>query len=302
MPSTVQLNNSPRCQHVHYSGKACKAPARRGRNYCIFHQAAHLDSGGCVLPIVEDLHSYQLAVIRIARALADDAIDARKATALLYALQLAGWKLGDFCDERRDIEDPDAALARKMQAHFLARHMKVKLPVPTEQELADIISEIRVEHPAEPRDDIAIFPNSTPAPTDVADAADASSPLNDCHPDAGSDPERSEGEGQAEGPMHLPSEQRIDPSSDSRPPQDDIGKGPRLYKEGGAGCPTLTDVGRVGTPNSGPPTSADPLKGPSLAEILLDRLKIIESEDANSPGGHIPKPDASAASSSPEVP
>jgi hypothetical protein len=297
--AALDMHNSPRCQHVHYSGKPCKAPARRGRNYCIFHQAAHLDSGGCVLPIVEDQHSYQLAAIRIMRALADDAIDPRKATSLLYGLQLAGWKLGEFCDERRDIEDPDAALARKMQAHFLARHMKVKLPVPTEQELADIISEIRVEQPAEPRDDIAIFPNSTPAPTD---AADASSPLNDCHPDAGSDPERSEGEGQAEGPMHLPSEQRIDPSSDSRTPQDDIGKGPRLYKEGGAGCLTLTDVGRVGTPNFGPPIPTDPLQGPSLAEILLDRLKIIESEDANSPGSHIPKPDASGASSSPEVP
>ena len=88
--------------------------------------------------------------------------------------------------------------------------------------------------------------------------------------------------------MHLPSEQRIDPSSDSRPPQDDIGKGPRLYKEGGAGCPTLTDVGRVGTPNSGSPIPADPLQGPSLAEILLDRLKIIESEDAAQKGESSP--------------
>jgi hypothetical protein len=58
----------------------------------------------------------------------------------------------------------------------------------------------------------------------------------------------------------------------------------------------------VGTPNSGSPIPADPLKGPSLAQILLDRLKIIESEDANSPGGHIPKPDSSGATSSPEVP
>src|SRR6516225_5996530 len=97
--STVQLNNAPRCQHVHYSGKPCKAPARRGRNYCIFHPAANLDPGGCVLPMIEDLHSYQLAVIRIARALADDAITPKKATALLYALQLAGWKLDAFAKE-----------------------------------------------------------------------------------------------------------------------------------------------------------------------------------------------------------
>jgi hypothetical protein len=291
--AALDMHNAPRCQHVHYSGKACKAPARRGRNYCIFHQAAHLDSGGCVLPIVEDLHSYQLAVIRIARALADDAIDARKATALLYALQLAGWKLGDFCDERRDIEDPDAALARKMQAHFLARHMKVKLPVPTEQELADIISEIRVEQPAEPRDDIAIFPQPQLAPDGPEMCADIPDPVGTS----------------AAGPVRAVDAvpQGRFASSPGRSPgnnatnADPVPEG-RTDTPDGAGCPTLTDVGRVGTPNSGSPIPADPLKGPSLAEILLDRLKIVESERGEFPGDHIPKPDASAASSSPEVP
>jgi hypothetical protein len=167
--AALDMHNSPRCQHVHYNGKPCKAPARRGRNYCIFHQAAHLDPGGCTLPIVEDQHSYQLAAIRIMRAPADDAIDPRKATTLLYGLQLAGWKLGEFSKERRDIEDPEAALARTIQAHFLARHMKVKLPVPTDKEMAEILTEIHVERPVEPKDDIAIFP-IPPAPESTMEA------------------------------------------------------------------------------------------------------------------------------------
>src|SRR6266496_1041574 len=116
MPETKQLFSSPRCQHVHYSGKPCKAPARRGRNYCVFHQAAHLDPGCCVLPIIEDVHSYQLAIIRIARALADDVIDSRKATALLYALQLCGAKLEAFAKLRAEVEDPTAALKNEITA------------------------------------------------------------------------------------------------------------------------------------------------------------------------------------------
>ena len=68
-----------------------------------------------------------------------------------------------------------------------------------------------------------------------------------------------------------------------------------------ARCPTLTDVGRVGTPNSGSPIPADPLKGPSLAQTLLDALQIVESEDGGFPGNHQRKP-AAAASVPPEVP
>src|SRR5690348_7992252 len=117
----ADLNKSPRCQHVHYSGKPCKAPARRGRNYCVFHQAAHLDPGGCVLPVVEDLHSYQVAVIRIMQSLAADAIDSKKATALLYALQLLGAKLSDFAQQRDEIENPAAALKKEISERYEAR-------------------------------------------------------------------------------------------------------------------------------------------------------------------------------------
>lgn len=157
MPEIKQLFKSPRCQHVHYNGKPCKAPARRGRNYCVFHQAAHLDPGGCVLPIIEDVHSYQLAVIRIARALADDIIDSRKATALLYALQLAGAQLQNFAKQRAEIEDPHVALKNEVAARYEARRYPFPSYIP-EKELLAIFKDMSAEHRPEPGDNIETIP------------------------------------------------------------------------------------------------------------------------------------------------
>jgi hypothetical protein len=38
---TANANLAPRCQHTKLNGSPCAAPARRGRNYCVFHDAAH---------------------------------------------------------------------------------------------------------------------------------------------------------------------------------------------------------------------------------------------------------------------
>src|SRR6185369_350398 len=147
MPETSQLFQSPRCQHVHFSGKACKAPARRGRNYCVFHQAAHLDPGGCVLPIIEDVHSYQLAIIRIARALADD-IDSKKATALLYAMQLAGSKIDAFAKQRAEVENPVVALKQEIRERYDARRNLLPSWIP-EKDLVAILKDMAKESFAE---------------------------------------------------------------------------------------------------------------------------------------------------------
>ncbi len=180
--ATLDMHRSPRCQHVHYSGRPCKAPARRGRNYCLFHQAAHLDSGGCVLPIIEDLHSYQLAIIRIARALADDAIDSRKATALLYALQLAGARLTDFVKLREDIETPARALYNEVSERYQAR----KHPFPgfiSDKELSAILKDIALEHQAQQNapstENIDIIPQASPADESPKASLDVIPPQSD---------------------------------------------------------------------------------------------------------------------------
>ena len=160
--AALDMHKSPRCQHVHYSGKPCKAPARRGRNYCVFHQAAHLDPGACVLPIIEDLHSYQLAVIRIMQSLAADAIDSKKATALFYGLQLLGGKLDAFARQREEVENPTAALKNEITERYNAR----KHPFPSwmsEKDVIAILKEMRAEQPAEPSGAIEVIPQAPPA-------------------------------------------------------------------------------------------------------------------------------------------
>src|SRR5512140_1742083 len=193
----ADLNRSPRCQHVHYSGRPCKAPARRGRNYCVFHQAAHLDPGGCVLPVVEDLHSYQLAIIRIARALADDAIDSRKATALLYAMQLAGSKLEAFAKQRAEVENPVVALKNEVAERYDAR----RYPFPSyisEKELLPILKDILTEPAAEPNDAIEQVPQkplaAAPEPGPAEPCALRPEP-GTCHPEADSERSEEEAEG-----------------------------------------------------------------------------------------------------------
>ena len=167
--AALDMHKSPRCQHVHYTGKPCKAPARRGRNYCVFHQAAHLDPGGCVLPIIEDLHSYQIAVIRIMQSLAADAIDSKKATALLYALQLLGGKLNDFAKQREEVENPATALKKEIEQRYEARKPPFPSWIPEEEVLA-ILKEIRAEQPSELGEDIEIIPQPKTAfiPSDDA--------------------------------------------------------------------------------------------------------------------------------------
>ena len=210
MPETKQLFSAPRCQHVHYSGRACKAPARRGRNFCVFHQAAHFDAGGCVLPIIEDLHSYQLAIIRIARALADDLIDSRKATALLYALQLAGSKLNDFVKQRGDVEDPARALYAEVSERYQAR----KHPFPSfisDKDLSAILKDIALEDISQRRQaempEVSI--ENSPVPPDYS--LPPSNPV---------------------GTTATPSADSVAPASDSCPPRNDIGTG--INTEAGA--------------------------------------------------------------------
>ena len=57
----AKLDNAPRCQHTKLNGSPCAAPARRGRNYCVFHAAAH-SAPDYTLHMVEDAMSLQYAL------------------------------------------------------------------------------------------------------------------------------------------------------------------------------------------------------------------------------------------------
>ena len=89
----AKLDNAPRCQHTKLSGQPCAAPARRGRKYCVFHEADHSQRPDYTVRLVEDAMSLQLALFQVMRALDDRALDPKRAALKLYALQIAASNL-----------------------------------------------------------------------------------------------------------------------------------------------------------------------------------------------------------------
>ena len=80
----------------------CKAPARRGNNYCLFHEAEHVNEMKITFPPIEDAASVAVAADQVIQALRDDTIDYRRAALLFSGLRLArinlkqlGVELGD---------------------------------------------------------------------------------------------------------------------------------------------------------------------------------------------------------------
>jgi hypothetical protein len=87
---------APECRHIKTSGGKCGSPALRGQPYCYFHarlreRAARQQPG--FLPFafqnLEDRGAIQHAICEVAMALADHRLDAKRASILVYALQLA---------------------------------------------------------------------------------------------------------------------------------------------------------------------------------------------------------------------
>ena len=93
------------CHHVHENGGFCQSPPVQKRNYCYFHleqlgrrmQMARARSKGervpFTLPLLEDLYSVQVAVIRLADAIAAGDIEPKRAQILLSVLRLAASNL-----------------------------------------------------------------------------------------------------------------------------------------------------------------------------------------------------------------
>lgn len=91
------------------NGSRCHSPALRGLNFCYYHNRLHLlaspartvpaDGSAAVLvpevsesfhlPVLEDRSAIQVALSQILDALASNRLDPRRASVLLYGLQVA---------------------------------------------------------------------------------------------------------------------------------------------------------------------------------------------------------------------
>jgi hypothetical protein len=87
-----------RCAHIKYNGESCGCPALKGQRFCRFHNEAE-NFRDLALPFVGDAASLQVAIMRVIRLIEMEMIDGKKASAALYALQLASANLARLSAE-----------------------------------------------------------------------------------------------------------------------------------------------------------------------------------------------------------
>jgi hypothetical protein len=95
----------PLCRHIHTNGAQCQSPAITGGLHCYHHQLVYRRHAGyrhtdatrgylvrgqhIELAAIEDRASIQLAISLVINALATGQIEIKRATAILYGLQIA---------------------------------------------------------------------------------------------------------------------------------------------------------------------------------------------------------------------
>jgi hypothetical protein len=83
-----EAQRAARCQYLKYNGEGCGCPALKGKSFCRFHDE-DAEYGDVGIPFINDAAALQLAIMRVLRSIELGRLDNKKATAELYALQLA---------------------------------------------------------------------------------------------------------------------------------------------------------------------------------------------------------------------
>jgi hypothetical protein len=127
----------PICRHILTNGEQCRSLRLNGQDFCYFHNRLHarhkatlearperplVNSEGVVIghgrPVgfqaarlpdlgpLEDRASVQMAISTVVNALATEAMDVRRATALLYGLQLASNNCASNRNDHSTAKDP----------------------------------------------------------------------------------------------------------------------------------------------------------------------------------------------------
>jgi hypothetical protein len=95
----------PQCRHIKTNGEQCQSPSLNRESWCYFHSRLHQrmrpfrtgepstepasPAQSIQLNLLEDRESVQVAISVVLNALASGQLELRRATALLYGLQLA---------------------------------------------------------------------------------------------------------------------------------------------------------------------------------------------------------------------
>ncbi len=111
------MNATARCRHVKTNGLRCQSPALGRRDYCFFHaRALTPPKAQLALPVLEDPNSIQLALLDLARLVAADRLEHKRAYLLLHILQTAAGNARHCTFEPPQLspESEDASLARML--------------------------------------------------------------------------------------------------------------------------------------------------------------------------------------------
>jgi len=235
MPDNTQkANAAPRCQYIRLNDQPCTQPALNDNVFCRFHEFLDHPLPTQQIPFVEDATTLQVALMQVIRSLQRGEINRATAGTILYALQIAAQNLKHFAEESgHPFAQPNAPRKHEkedeeeLEGPSLAEILLDRLQIIEKEDAAERAASVATPTPPPPR------PSASPAvetdsPSGIIDKLEACAESQRegslaCHPE------------RSEGPMHLPSEQSIDPSSDSRPPQDDIGT--RRPHDPGTACP-----------------------------------------------------------------
>lgn len=123
------------CRHIKTNGTQCEAPSLHGESWCFFHSRLHqrhqrfrpiedapephLRTQHVQLDVLEDRESVQVALSVVLNALASGQMEPRRATALLYGLQIAS---GNLARLNPKPHPPSVVLTAEPtpEGHFLA--------------------------------------------------------------------------------------------------------------------------------------------------------------------------------------
>lgn len=126
----------PQCEHVKLDGVRCGSPALKGKPLCYFHHRVH-QRHETWIPFLEDGNSIQYALMQIMRGIMDNKLDLKKASLLLYALQIATINLKRVHTEpyweRVVLQDPieRALLKYARELRKASKKPAVSQPAPT---------------------------------------------------------------------------------------------------------------------------------------------------------------------------
>jgi hypothetical protein len=90
-----ELKNAPRCEFVKLNGEHCGSFAEGRGRYCYFHsrtaegRTRKKRKGPLTIPVLEDDLAVQMAVTHICRGVAEESLEPKRASILLYGLQVA---------------------------------------------------------------------------------------------------------------------------------------------------------------------------------------------------------------------